>query len=1051
MADDIDVESQASQGSQGLPLVEVGVTLSEAKVAYWEKRFGQRPYCARPGKYHSHGVLAAQRFVAERLACEILLSDPEVTVIDVGAAPHRTSRWLGDRGWYVMPRLHPSDASRIASVPPAARDRVCHCRIEECVHVGATAALLCVHSAYYFDPGAFWLLLNDARVRDCIVVEHPFTDIAGGFCGEADWSFDGEFVTMQVKGQEQTPYRHRLPPWVTGWRGEGGEAFHAETLESWDGITRLVRVSTVIQPSPPRVLTWGEVQAEDNQAGPVQFSASTRAGAADNARLGHVTFDFDNVLKVGPFLYTTSVFRGETTRIVMPINGVARAAAFVANRERTPALYQELTHAVKTWYTRGRLPAHKTAQIISAIVALGFVANLQVEVDLLHTVVSRQTWRMEALTTLLGFGKLVVRRWYWLFFFLLGLVGVTTLVDIFDDNGEVDVWFTATIVLFILVGFFCVCQTLPMYQRFQRWREQAWVASISDEDSPRAPLLGNEFTFTRNLPIPGSRYVRPVPSHIQGSVSLGASREKELPKTGLLVSGIVMDGMVPTALDATQHAELSAVTNRILVPKENPKLEALSELKETFEAPDMHPPGTLNTGVEGLKKWLATIAKKYPRDYVKQMEDLWHKFQGTVPTPTPTKGFLKVEMSASPLGVEGGKAVKPRLIQPPSDESKAVLGPMISQLQQRYVKHWDGSTSPIMYCSGYTNSAVGKRVDDFIALCGGEGCVEAWSMDMESYDATLSLPLQVYAFGQYHRNGLPAWAVQWLLATRPRGQTPNGVIYSPSRNWTFRRDQKEACYAFVKLLDKLQFKRDPVVETEEGYDVVAEDFQMVSGRSDTNLTDSVVLSHAVSAVMRRHPEIAWLLLVCGDDGFLMLPKGHGQIFDEVKDFARDLGLKPTGTISDRRADWEFCSRLFFFGKNPKTGEIQTVLGAKPFRGIARMGVNTTLPGAQNAAAAAISVRMDAGHVPFLAPFADRTYELCRDSRVKPTGRPEWSAFAPESVRWLCPESNYQITLDRYNLGREAELEFIGRLSQLERVPCTMSWVPALDAVRVDEA
>lgn len=116
-----------------------------------------------------------------------------------------------------------------------------------------------------------------------------------------------------------------------------------------------------------------------------------------------------------------------------------------------------------------------------------------------------------------------------------------------------------------------------------------------------------------------------------------------------------------------------------------------------------------------------------------------------------------------------------------------------------------------------------------------------------------------------------------------------------------------------------------------------------------------------------------------------------------------------------------------------------------------MGVNTTLPGAQNAAAAALSVRIDAGHVPFLSVFADRTYELCRESRVKPTGRPEWSSFRPEQHRWGVSNRNYLITAERYGLGLEAEQELQRLLGTLDGVPIVLSWEPAQNAIRVDEA
>jgi hypothetical protein len=230
------------------------------------------------------------------------------------------------------------------------------------------------------------------------------------------------------------------------------------------------------------------------------------------------------------------------------------------------------------------------------------------------------------------------------------------------------------------------------------------------------------------------------------------------------------------------------------------------------------------------------------------------------------------------------------------------------------------------------------------------------------------------------------------------------------------------------------------------YEVIVEDFQMTSGRMDTNLTDTVCLVGALLSVM---PDIPYLLLACGDDGFLMLRKQDAAIVDLIKAFCIDLGLKPTGSVSGKRSDWEFCSKLFWRALD-EMGNPITVLGAKPFRGIARMGVNTTIPGAANAAAAALSVRISSGHVPFLGPFADRTKDLCVQKKIRAVGRVEWSSIVSDRRYDPCP-LNYIMTQERYNLGKENEDEFKRLLADLNAVPIVVSYEPALTAVRVDEA
>lgn len=115
-----------------------------------------------------------------------------------------------------------------------------------------------------------------------------------------------------------------------------------------------------------------------------------------------------------------------------------------------------------------------------------------------------------------------------------------------------------------------------------------------------------------------------------------------------------------------------------------------------------------------------------------------------------------------------------------------------------------------------------------------------------------------------------------------------------------------------------------------------------------------------------------------------------------------------------------------------------------------MGVNTTLPGAANAAASAQAVRVDCGHVPFLAPFADRTYELCREKRVRPKGKVEWSALRGDR-RYAANPLNYIITQERYGLGVDNEDEFKKLLAGLHSIPIVVEYAPLKDAIRRDEA
>lgn len=1051
--DDDDVESQRASvstgASRGRPVTNdewVGTTLSPMKVLQWKDRIGTNPVGPR-GHYNPHGMLAAQRYVAERFACEQLLEWTDCVIADVGAAPHRTHEHLGLRGRYLLPQVHVGDRGRRGRVPREAAEFICPHRFEDCTCYDAEeVAYLFTHSAYYVDPMVLWLKLSAPNTVDALVVEHYFDDVFGGFYDEADWSVARETVTMTVKGNHGS-YIHTLPPWSSGWVGGRGEAFECEVLKTLDGVTRVVRPIPVTRNELiNRTLTWGEVETNPNLAGPVQFSQAVSNAVADNAKFTQVTFDVHKVRKFGPVLYTEFLFRGVPVEVTLPVNGVSQVATHCVNKPRTPALFAEVTHIMRTRWRRARIPPGKLAETLTATVALGFVVNLGNEMDLLQTMTSRFTWAMRAHSILLEFGSITVRWWPWILCGAMTTMALAGTASYFEPEPWQQGLTLGGAIGMLLLCWCCGGTVTRLSEAWRNYVEAGWVSSYSNDEGPRAPLLGNGFTLQHNLPLKGSRHVRECPVVVQGMLSLGASNEREIGPTRMLVSGIVEDGTVTNTLEPTQAAELSAVCNRILAPRENPEDAAVKTLNTVLSRQEFKAArGGVDTSQKYLESWLTKLKGSYPVAYIDKMRDAWLQNQGTAPVALATKSFLKLEKSAATVKVDEAKATKPRLIQPPEDVDKAITGPVVWQLWKSIRAAWDGVKTPVMYCSGYSSAAIGDRVDAFIDQ---HQDVVAWSVDMASYDATLSLPLQQVAFDYYKSLGMPAWVEAWLKRVRSRGVTPNAVSYMPTREYRFDTEQEAEAFAATyrkATLRVLSCGADPFGPQ---FLVVVEDFQMTSGRMDTNLTDTVVLVASVLAKMPKDRH--YLLLACGDDGFLLLKRGEEDIVGVIQEFQQRLGLKPEGVVTSERWRWEFCSKLFWKAIDPTTGATRTVLGAKPFRGIARMGVNTTLPGAANAAAAAQSVKVDAGHVPFLGAFAERTYELCRDQKIRAKGRTEWTNIRSDKTYLMHPW-NYVLTQERYGLGEENECEFRKGLRTLNRVPIVHSYTPAMDAVGVDEA
>jgi hypothetical protein len=1058
--DDVESQSSGSAGERGkLPEEWVGTTLSPDKVLHWKTKVGTYPTGPK-GHYNPHGLLAAARYVLERKACIESLEGGDHIVVDVGGAPHRTFRHLGERGRYLMPNLHHGDKTRFLHAPPGARDHICHHRFEECTcHHGQKRAYVFTHSAYYIEPMSLWKTLNEDEVVDCLVVEHVFDDAFGGYGPEASWSVHRGQVSMTVEGNAGRAYTHKLPPWQEGWVGPGGESFAVETLEVLDDFTYLVRVMpTKREGYAPREITWREIEADPWLSGPVQFTAGQRNAVPDNAKFTQVSFDVNNVHRFGPFLYTDFLIDGERVQLSVPVNGVAAVAEKVLNQERNAALYETATHILKTQWARCRVPAVTKPQVMAATIALGFVVNLKVEVNTTYTMLERFSWLMNIHSILLKFGHITVRSRYWLLLPILIAICALIAFDSVEDDNKIIVVVTLITMLLLILSCLCCSGVMKLYRAWETRRELGWLATYGDPDGPRVPLLGHDFRFTRSLGLPGSRYVRPDATDITGRLSLGTSREKDAEPSRMLVSGIVTDGAATNALHTTQQAERSAVTNRILATRRNPAEEDLKLYEASYNCgPFELVAGKVDNSRENFNEWVNKLKKTYPKVYCDAMVDAWVKYQGVECPPAPTRGFLKIEKSAKTVKTNDATATKPRLIQPPEDVDKAITGPIVWQLYEFVRDAWDGVKTNVLYASGRSCAYIGTVVDSFIDE---HKDVVAWPVDMACYDATLSLPLQQPALSWYSsRLGMPVWVQTWLKRIRTRGVTPNGVYYMPERIYFFDAMHYEEVdvNAFVAYYRRQKFKirvESINADTEDGegrsgWKVTVEDFQMTSGRMDTNLTDTVALVATFTRILTSLG-IPYLLLACGDDGFLMLKKEHAFAVDMIKKHQIALGLNPEGEATSDRSKWEFCSKLFWFGVDLKTGKTQTVLGSKPFRGIARMGMNTTLPGAANAAAAALSVRIDSGHVPFLGEFADRTYELCKEFKIRQTGRPEWTAIRGDR-RFGPSPFNLDLSAARYGLGQENLVEFKSRLQTLGRPPCVLHWSPMEGAVAVDEA
>jgi len=1053
-----DLESQSSRSS--IERERVWVNMPKAKKKMWLESVGTDPVCIG-GAFHDHPLLAAARFVLERQACLVALEalngfkmrkEGSGVVCDIGSAPKRTHQYLGARGHYMIPDCQPGDRTRFNECPSQALAQVCRCKYEACEHLfdqggglRFPAAFVSVHSAYYLDRLVLWRRLQDPLCAGFFAVGHHFDEPYGGFEDEAFWEQHGSSITMRVKGQLHSPYQHDILPWTLDWRGPNGEAFECEPKRSIMGFTTLWEVRAVVRTSSPAPDTFKDVVANERFWGPVQFSNAQRGAIAINSRLTNLNLDLDHVEKIGKILYTTATpLGGEPVHVCLPVDLVSKLASRCVNHERDPHLMRDLTFRAQSIVEKCRVPVGSQPLVITAAVALGMVINISAEVDAGHTVMQRFGWLFKAHRTVMAFQELNVWKCWRILLWSMIVFSPPFIMLFVERNREVDIfaWLIGFVVWLGVIGVswgaVVISREIASYStaRWRHWYDRGYAT--------HSPLFSVPSLSERLLP--GSDNVRD-PGDVAEGTRIVLREDTRCPTaapvTRAFIAGLVADTASVNVTEPTQESELSAITHRLGRPKPELDWKTLNKARGVLAGPEFR---ALTDGFvvddspAGFYAWLNGQRQKYSASVVKGWQDLWQKVDKAL-VKRNGKPFQKIELNGKPV-VPGGQApVKARVIQPPSDEAKVITAPAASQMYGRCRKVWDGLSSPILYASGRTTDYIGRVVDNWINYFGGEGEVVGLTFDCSDYDTTLRHPQQFAIADLYVKFGVPIQVIGWFFETVAKGITPHGVEYSIEAVYCVDNEEDASWFEQWLTLVKWEFElKCTEVAGKFTYVFTMVDFQMNSGRMDTNLMDTLFNAFAFFSYIKA-TRMDVRMMVCGDDNFMLMRSKDctDTWFEGLQTHLRLLGLDAKGSRSANRADWEFCSKLFWFGVDRSTGISQTVLGPKPGRALSRIGITVSVPSANNIAATANSLKTDANHVPFIRMMAKRTYELCVQEKIRAKGK-AWEGLKASKAFDLDPR-NFAICRDRYGVGLEGESELTLVLASCHTIPMFYHWEP----------
>lgn len=1027
-ASDFDLEAQSwtttgsSHSSQPLvPPKPVGLNMSETAVKQFRKEYGFAPILRSSEEFSLHPHLAWGRNSLEKLALKRIDREfgREVLIADVGSAA-RAVRMKNIKVHCICPNLQSGDAARLSAIKrvPGAKDKVCTHTLQTCT-CGPFDVLLFTHSAYYFSWEDLKQALSKTSTKVGFVVGHLFPEAFGQFAyGEGQYEYvrrDG-YIRVVTKAVGNThAYEHEPLLWDFGREvGDRESSLDVEIVaKSLD--TYLFRVQLTERPVSRKVYSsWVDQVVDESHQGPITIPGNdlvTRASRAANAVL---ELEVDHLYGFGPICYTIS----ERGFVFVPRGAVVEAASRIAYKQRDPATFQDVAHVIRNAVSVSRLPDNHRLGAVTLGTALAFTMNVVNETDAMHTITSRFSKRWNQLNTLLHLVPIATWSIYSISFVLciLFLIALSTFAIPYDDHliGIVVVSVFVVFLFFVCCGFWCKRR----YERRQidTWAQTLFVEGRATNVDPGVRPLG------QSMFPPNHTLVEPLLPAEGTTMNVGTDRAvpKHPGKTPIAIraGGTVFSTATPSVTADTQAAEVVALTHRVLMPPTTVMPTALGRycIWEDTPAGRALMKVRIARMPDEFEGWVSQ--PKFTQSIKDKFRKLRQRWEGKYVGSKVYRSFVKVEKNKTHT-VEGAPKLKPRLIQGPPDEVKVMLGPIISKIYKAVREAWSGGESQVVYCSGLTPDEIGRHCDTFAEANGGWGNMTAYWSDCRRFDSTAENEVQKPVQDMYRRMGMTDVEYHWLKCTR-NGVTKHGVKYGFGDKNVMNVDGTTT--------------REPRV-------------QINSGEMDTNLKGTVINCQAHQSGL---PPMRYLMLVCGDDIFILFVKAEFtlKVRDDLVQHVKDLGLDVEWGASDRRGDWEFCSKLFWWGE--LGGREYTVLAPKVGRLLSRVGWNLTKPGSENFRATLLGLKDDVFHVPLLNRYVD--VHLAVTSGMKAVGKPEWTEMKHVSRRFNPTPLNMGILAERYGLTRQHVDEFailLARVRAGEPNVISYPWIEGM--VKRDEA
>jgi hypothetical protein len=1014
---DFDVESQTTgdtsvtsrSGDGGLMRKPVYMNLSDKTIKQFQKLYKINPIVQSKEIIHSHPHLAYSRNTLEAKAVKLIVKEyPNASICDVGSAARRIRR--GKESIHCMcPNIQPGDVNRMNAAKKTP-NRVCAHRLQDCT-CGPFDVLLFVHSAYYFDWKDLSESLQKTTTRTAYVVGHVFPEAYGHFaydegsyevkCGE-----DGPSICCRVKGNAHE-YNHKPLLWDGCYSvGDKCQSLDVMTIAKL-GDTHLWKVMLVDRPCVQKSLgSWEEQVVDQEHMGPITIPGHDLISKRSIAANGKLDFVVDNLYGWGPIVYSVTT-RGT---IFVPRGAIQAAAIKLVFKRRDPASFADTAHAMRSAVSISRLPAEMQLKAVTLGTALAFTMNVQNEADVLQTVTSRFDWLWRMHAGLVSLTPIRVWTLYTIIFWLLiGLI--LSLIIYFEVPFDSKILGKIALVLWGSSSFLMLL-SLWCARKQQVMTGESWTSALYHEGRAVNITGGSVSRLKRRLFPPNNNLREPLLPPDDCVMIVGNDlclpKHPGKPSDVMRTTGMVFSTTVPSVTVDNQEAEIVALTHRVL---RDATYVAPGAYKRYMNWRD-YPAGQalmsirVSNGRRDFEDWVNQ--PKFNEPTKLKFRELYSKWVGKYPPRSNYRAFVKIEKNKTHT-VDGPPKLKPRLIQGPWDGVKVMVGPMIAKLYTAVRRVWDGRDCNVLYGSGITPEVLGERCDAFANSQGGWQNIVAAFSDCICYDSKCQNELIEPVHEWYREAGMDDLTYAWLKSSSSAGVTKHGIVYKPGKKIVTKNN-----ISYVG--DKAYAVIDGKVTEVHADEVDVE--QIHSGQMDTNLIGTIINVFSNISGLTIHD---FLLVVCGDDIIIFANKRIFplSVVEQLRRHLEALGHEVEMNYSDRRCDWEFCSKLFWEAES-SDGKIYTVPGPKPGRLLSRVGLNLTLPGSLNFRGAMIGLEKDVAHIPLLSTYVEIGLKLTEGEKAKGF---EWNELKHAQRKHACTDSNYNLIFERYGVSRETITQY----------------------------